>query len=194
MPVQLDFPDPPLAAAPVILRRLTSEDLTWITAACSDREMSRYSPAIPHPYTQAHAHAFAAQTAQGWADGTSATFVIARPSNGEGAGIIELDLGPADPGRAGVGYWLRPEERGCGAATTALRLVAGWAFETLGIERLDLTTDPENQPSQRVAERAGFTREGLLRSWLPTPDGRRDRLIYSLLADEPSAVPMRARP
>jgi RimJ/RimL family protein N-acetyltransferase len=80
-----------------------------------------------------------------------------------------------------VGYWLRPEARGRGAATIAVRLVARWAFATLGIQRLSLTTAPENVPSRRVAERAGFTAEGLLRSWLPTTRGRRDCLMFSLL-------------
>jgi len=52
----------------------------------------------------------------------------------------------------------------------AVRLVAGWAFGALGIERLNLLTMPGNAPSQRVAERAGFSREGLLRAWVPTGD------------------------
>jgi RimJ/RimL family protein N-acetyltransferase len=51
----------------------------------------------------------------------------------------------------------------------------------LGVERLYLTTAPDNIASQRVAERAGFTREGLLRSHLPIPGGRRDSVMYSLL-------------
>jgi RimJ/RimL family protein N-acetyltransferase len=48
-------------------------------------------------------------------------------------------------------------------------------------------TAPENAASQRVAERAGFTREGLLQAWLPTSAGRRDSVMYSLLSDDPPA-------
>jgi len=59
--------------------------------------------------------------------------------------------------------------------------VARWAFGELGIERLNLETTPDNLPSQRVAERAGFTREVVLRAWLPTADGRRDSVMFSLL-------------
>jgi len=69
------------------------------------------------------------------------------------------------------------------AATIAVRLVSSWAFE-LGIRRLNLITAPENAASQRVAERAGFTREGLLRAWLPTSTGRRDSVMYSLLPND----------
>ena len=65
--------------------------------------------------------------------------------------------------------------------------MAGWVFGTLGIERLNLLTMPGNAPSQRVAERAGFSREGLLRAWVPTADGRRDSVMYSLLPGDPRA-------
>ena len=66
-----------------------------------------------------------------------------------------------------------------------MRLVAGWAFGTLGIERLNLITAPNNEASQRVAVRTGFTREGLLRAWMPTSNSRRDSIMFSLLPDDP---------
>jgi RimJ/RimL family protein N-acetyltransferase len=183
--MRLTFPDPPLAAAGIVLRRLAASDVGWITAACRDRELSRYMPALPYPYAEADARAFTKQAARGWAEGTGAAFVIARAADGDGLGTIELHLHEADPGLAEIGYWLRREARGHGAATTAVRLVANWAFGELGIERLNLTTLPENAPSQRVAGRAGFTREGLLRAWIATADGRCDAVMYSLLPDDP---------
>ena len=70
------------------------------------------------------------------------------------------------------------------AATIAVRLVSRWAFTVVGVDRLSLQTAPENVASQRVAERAGFTREGLLRAWMPTPDGRRHSVMFSLLATD----------
>jgi RimJ/RimL family protein N-acetyltransferase len=60
-----------------------------------------------------------------------------------------------------------------------------WAFESLGLGRVELVTDPENIASQRVAEKAGFQREGVLRSMLLNRDGsRRDGVIFSLLPDD----------
>jgi [ribosomal protein S5]-alanine N-acetyltransferase len=177
----LAFPDPPLSVGGIVLRRCGPGDIGWITAACSDRELSRYVPAIPYPYSSADARAFVEQAARGWAEGSHAPFVIAQAPDGEGLGLIALHLSAADPGLAEVGYWLRREARGHGAATMAVRLVAGWAFGELGIERLSLETDPENHASQRVAERAGFTREGVLRAWMPTATGRRDSVMFSLL-------------
>ena len=79
--------------------------------------------------------------------------------------------------RAGVGYWLVPAARGRGVATRAVRLLARWAFDSLGVVRLELTCGPDNVASQRVAERCGFTREGLMRAHLPFKGGRRDTVL-----------------
>jgi len=182
------FPDPPLAAADIVLRRPSADDVPWITAACSDRELSRYIPAIPYPYSQSDARAFVERAVRGWAEGTGATFVIEHALTGEDWGTIGLQLFPYDAALAEVGYWLRREARGRGAATTAVRLVSNWAFEKLGIQRMNLMTAPENVASQRVAGRAGFTREGLLRAWMPTSNGRRDSVMFSLLATDPSRL------
>jgi RimJ/RimL family protein N-acetyltransferase len=178
--VQLNFPDPPLSAAGIVLRKPLAGDVPWITAVCGDRELSRYVPAIPYPYAEADASAFVRRAASAWADGTSAAFVIADQADGTALGMIQVHCGPADFGLGEVGYWLDPAARGRGVATSAVRLVARWAFDRLGIERLSLETAPENAASQRVAGRAGFTREGLLRAWMPTKTGRRDCVMFSL--------------
>jgi RimJ/RimL family protein N-acetyltransferase len=183
--MRLAFPDPPLGAAGIVLRRLVTDDIPWITAACGDRDLSRYIPVIPYPYTQSDARAFVQHTARGWAEGTGAAFVIADAPTGDGLGTVGLHLFADDAELAEVGYWLRKEARGRGAATAAVRLVAGWAFGTLGIERLNLITAPNNEASQRVAVRTGFTREGLLRAWMPTSNSRRDSIMFSLLPDDP---------
>ena len=82
----LVFPDPVLAARDITLRGLAPADVTWITAACSDRELSRHLPAMPYPYSQADARAFIEQAARRWAEGTSAAFVIAQATSGEASG------------------------------------------------------------------------------------------------------------
>src|SRR6476619_3999237 len=87
---------------------------------------------------------------------------LAADAHAEPLGLISLRIAERDPGLAAVGYWLRPDARGRGAATIALQLIARWAFNEVGVQRLELTTAPENVASQRVAEGAGFTREGIL--------------------------------
>jgi RimJ/RimL family protein N-acetyltransferase len=66
-------------------------------------------------------------------------------------------------------------------ATRALRLVSVWALDELGLQRISLLAEPENVPSQRVAEKAGFRREGVLRSFRELKGARRDYVMYSLL-------------
>jgi RimJ/RimL family protein N-acetyltransferase len=190
----LAFPDPALAAGGIVLRRLERGDIPWITAACADRELSRYIPAIPYPYAEADAAGFIERAARAWAEGTGATFVISNVPDAAALGTIGLHLAAGDAGLAEVGYWLTRQARGRGAATIAVQLVSRWAFEAVGIGRLSLQTAPENLASQRVAERAGFTREGLLRGWMPTPDGRRHSVMFSLLATDITAEASRPGP
>jgi RimJ/RimL family protein N-acetyltransferase len=113
-----------------------------------------------------------------WSRGDAATFAICDLTH-ECVGHVFVNLG--DSRRGTVGYWLLPEARGRGFATRAVRLVARWALRDLELVRLGLFTDTSNERSQRVAERAGFRREGVLRSWSDV-DGRRvDSVSFSLL-------------
>ena len=68
-------------------------------------------------------------------------------------------------GIAEIGYHLAPEARGRGLATAALRLLSDWSLRALPVARLQLTTHLDNPASQRVAEKAGYTREAVLRAW-----------------------------
>lgn len=86
--------------------------------------------------------------------------------------------------RASLGYWLAPAARGRGVASRSVRLVAHWAFETLQLERLEITCGPDNGGSQSVARRCGFSREGLLRSHQTFKGARRDTVVFSLLPGE----------
>lgn len=101
--MRLVFPEPALAADGIILRRPVPGDVAWIVAACNDRELSRYIPGSPYPYSDSDARTFIEQAARSWADESSATFVIARPGGG-GLGTIGLHLSAGDPGLAEVGY------------------------------------------------------------------------------------------
>ena len=82
-----------------------------------------------------------------------------------------------------VGYWLFADARGRGVATRAARAVAREAFAS-GLWRVEAHVRVGNDASDRVLERAGFTREGVKRRYLRHGGGRVDASIYSLLADE----------
>ena len=86
--------------------------------------------------------------------------------------------------RASLGYWLVPAARGRGVASRSVRLVAHWAFETLQLARLEITCGPDNDGSQGVARRCGFSLEGLLRSHQTFKGARRDTVVFGLLPGE----------
>jgi RimJ/RimL family protein N-acetyltransferase len=162
-------PDPPLAADGIALRVTNDGDAAWITNAWNDPDIARFIVGMPSPFTQR------------WASGGDVELVIAEAASGAPLGLVSLRVAERDPGLAAVGYWLRAEARGRGAATVAVQLIARWAFGSLGVQRLELTTAPDNLASQRVAERVGFTREGVLRGLAATENGRRDNVMFSLL-------------
>jgi RimJ/RimL family protein N-acetyltransferase len=130
-----------------------------------------------------------ARAESNWLAGRRADMAIRDAATDTYAGEIGLYYHEPFTGLAMIGYSLLPEWRGKGYATRALRLVARWAFAEAGIARLVAGTHPDNHASQRVLERAGFTREGLARGRLPTADGGRiDDVLYGLL---PGDLPTR---
>lgn len=166
----------------LLLRPVQADDAPAIFDACQDPELARFIPHFPTPYTEEDARSFSARCVERWREDVAYPFVIAEASSGELLGTIE-SRAPRE-GVADVGYWVKREARGRGVATRALRLVARWALGELGVERLWLTTAPENIASQRVAEKAGFTREGVLRAHLVLQGRRRDSVVFSLLPGE----------
>jgi RimJ/RimL family protein N-acetyltransferase len=80
-----------------------------------------------------------------------------------------------------VGIGLAPASRGHGVGTVAQRLLAEWLLASTPTERIEASTDVANLAEQRALERAGFTREGTLRSAQRRADGRHDLVVYSRL-------------
>jgi RimJ/RimL family protein N-acetyltransferase len=178
------FPVPPLAGDAVLLRPWGEADVPGIVLAFRDPVMQRFSWRTA-PYTETDARDFFAEQEQARLRGEGLSLALAAPRDPDvmlgGISLSEVCL---DRGCAAVGYWLAPGARGRGVATQAVRLLARWAFAELGLARLELTCGPDNEASQRVAERCGFSREGLLRSHVPFKGARRDSVIYSLLPGE----------
>jgi RimJ/RimL family protein N-acetyltransferase len=113
-----------------------------------------------------------------WSQGTGATFSIFDPED-DCVGHVWVNLTGSRGG--GVGYWLLQEGRGKGLATRSVWLISRWALRELELSRLSLTTEPSNERSQRVAERSGFVREGVLRSYAEIAGRRVDCVVFSLL-------------
>lgn len=180
-------PDRPLTDGTLVLRLPRDADAPAIAAACADPEIARWIP-VPVPYRLEDARTFVAFTAEGWSSGREPTFVIADAADGALLGTLAFHRRPDEPGKAAVGYWLAPGARGRGAATGAVLLAVRWAF---GIEpalvRMELLTLVGNEASGRVALRAGFTREGVLRRYLPFRGELMDAVMFARLRGDPEA-------
>jgi RimJ/RimL family protein N-acetyltransferase len=83
-----------------------------------------------------------------------------------------------------LAYLAREEGRGRGLMTRAVRLLCDWLCEQ-GVGRIEIRTHPDNDASQRLAERAGFQREGLERRSIWLHNKRQDAILWSLLPDDP---------
>jgi RimJ/RimL family protein N-acetyltransferase len=85
---------------------------------------------------------------------------------------------------ANLGYWVRSSCTGRGVATAATQLIAQFGFEVLTLQRLEILTEVDNKASQRVAEKAGALREGILRKRLVIQGNSVDAVVYSLIAPD----------
>jgi RimJ/RimL family protein N-acetyltransferase len=173
-------PDPPLGDAGLILRPSTERDVTAIRAVYSEPDIRYWMGWGNELPDEAEALANVERSADAWRAGTWAVFRIVDPATDEVVGGVNLRFGDVEI--AEVSYFLRASARGRGLATRAVRLVSRWAFDELGIERIELRVHPENEASRRVAERAGFTSECIERASRAWPDGTRfDSILHSLL-------------
>jgi RimJ/RimL family protein N-acetyltransferase len=160
------------------LRLWTEADVDAIVKGCNDPDIARWIPTIPSPYTEADALAFIR------GEVLPEHQALAVELDGRVVGGIGMGVNAHDY-RGRIGYWVAADERGKGTCTRALRALSRYALVELGLQRLDLITDPDNVASQRVAEKVGFQREGVLRAHLRHPDGRiRDSVMFSLLPGE----------
>jgi RimJ/RimL family protein N-acetyltransferase len=164
-----------LSDGDVTVRSWRPDDLDELVAAVNDPEIARWMPAIPHPYSHADGRSYLAR-----ASSREGAFAVVDAHSGRLLGGITVNA--QNWGRAEIGYWVRADARDRGVATCALTLVAGWGLGRY--RRLQLHADVENVASQRVAEKAGFTREGVLRAWIEQNGSQRDHVLYSLLQDD----------
>jgi RimJ/RimL family protein N-acetyltransferase len=117
----------------------------------------------------------------GLAAGTSVRLAVVRRDGGTLVGTFSLFSYEEASRRAEIGYALAAAARGHGYAQEAGRAVVAFAFDVLGLNRLEADIDPRNEASPRVLERLGFRREGLLRERWIVAGGVSDSALYGLL-------------
>jgi RimJ/RimL family protein N-acetyltransferase len=161
---------------PVRLRRWREDDLSALVTAFDDEEIARWM-VFAYPFAEADGREWLATHMP-----ASGSFAVTA-EDGELVGAVWVrDVGD---GRGQIGYWTAAPARGRGVASGALRQLVERAFE-LGYLRLQLLVEPANTASARVAENAGFRREGVMRGWMALRDSRPDLVMYGLLPGDVS--------
>jgi len=178
------LPAEPLLDGSTALRPWRESDLPALVAACQDPSIPAWT-SVPSGYHEGHARMFLGARHDSMHAGESAPFAIVDASDHElllgSVALMRFDWPHA---RGEVGYWLTREARGQGHATRAVRLICGWGFDALGLERIELQAATGNAFSQRVAERSGFTREAVLRAYARHKVGTLDMVMFGLLVSD----------
>jgi RimJ/RimL family protein N-acetyltransferase len=167
------------------LREFGPEDAATVTALVLAKDYTSLPPSAPSEPGDvdgwladgAHRHR---------REGGGVHLLMLERSSGELVGSISLFKTDWEALNSEVGYGVRPDRRGRGYATEAVVALARWALAEGGMQRIVLTAVTENTPSLRVAEKAGFQREGTLRRAQLEDDGLHDLAVYSLLTDDPA--------
>lgn len=176
------WPTGPVAYGPVVLREFADADLPMVQELSTDP----YVPLIgtlPADASRQEAQDYIDRQRGRLAEGVGFSFAIAEASTGRGVGGIGLWLAALDHGRATAGYSVIPSARGRGLASAALTALTSFAWTIPELHRVELYVEPWNVGSVKTAERAGFKREGLLRSHQEIGGHRRDMLLYATIRE-----------
>jgi RimJ/RimL family protein N-acetyltransferase len=176
------WPADPPSAGSVLLRRFTEADAPMARDLATDP----YVPLIgtlPADATDAQAREWIRRQLGRWAEGRGFSFAVAEVATGRAVGGAGLWLTGLSEGRASAGYAIAPRDRGRGYAVDALTALTRFAWTLPGLCRVELYIEPWNVASVRVAERSGYAREGLLRSFQEIGGRRRDLLLYAAVRE-----------
>lgn len=170
---------PHLSDGVVVLRPWKLDDAPALMVACRDPDISHWF-GLPSPYTFGHAMAWIGDAKPAWSDGRDAHLAVDDAATGEVVGAISLRGVDPVESHGRFSYWVSAARRRRGVARRALSILAAWARDDLGLERLEVAAAVGNVGAQRVAEAAGFRCEAVYRSYRQVGDRRTDFLLYAL--------------
>jgi RimJ/RimL family protein N-acetyltransferase len=168
---------------------LTPLDARWndaVAALVADPDVLRFTR-IPEPPPAGFARTWIDSYEQGRTEGAREGFAaVDAAGTFVGLGLaVDIDRPGAE---AELGYIVASQARGRGVGTAILRLLTDWAFTELQAKRLSLVIDVENHPSERIAERCGYQREGVMRSIHVKQGLRADAGLWSRLPSDPAVI------
>lgn len=187
------FPVDGLSDGVVTLRLKEQADVDAIVATTQDPLIPRYTR-VTEENSQEDVRRWLEDSEQERQTGQGVHVLVTDAEDANVLGAVSLHAIDYENRLAEIGYWVAAGARGRGVAVRAVRLIARHGFRTLPLERISIGADVENEASCRVAERAGFTREGILRSWICIKGRQADAVQFSLLRGELGDASAMGRP
>jgi ribosomal-protein-serine acetyltransferase len=168
---------------PVTIRPYRSDDTGALFEAVRESvdQISRWLDWCHADYSRGDSETWVSSREAAWRAGEDYSFVIVDSATQAFLGGCGLNEIHHAHGFANLGYWVRSTWTGRGVATAAAGLVARFGFQQRGLKRIEIVAAVENTASQRVAEKVGARREGVLRCRLMIHGRVHDAVLYSLI-------------
>jgi RimJ/RimL family protein N-acetyltransferase len=174
----LDYPDPQLRGSTFVLRPFVESDFDAAVEFGRDPATARWVPPLPADDPAGIVGLYDRFRV----DGELLHLVIADQASDTYLGEVMVVMREDHVGEFGCG--VAPHARGRGIAAEAFRTFVNWSATTLEVGRLQVLVAQENEPALRLAERTGFRREGVLRSYWEHDGARLDAVMLSMLPEE----------
>lgn len=168
------------------IRRYRPDDAEALYEAVreSTTELSVWMAWCSRTYSFAETEAFIKTRDAEWEKGEHYSFAVCDARTGKFLGGVGLNFFNRLHKFANLGYWVRTSQTRRGVASDATRMAARFGLEQLGLNRIEVVAALGNIPSQRVAEKAGAKREGILRKRVLVHEQPQDAVMYSLVAED----------
>jgi ribosomal-protein-serine acetyltransferase len=169
-----------------VIRQYRSDDVEDLYAAARESTEQIY-PWMEwcHPrFSRQDSKAWVLSREKDWKTGAEYSFVIADAFTKAFLGSCGINGVNRSHKFANLGYWVRTSATGRGAATAATKLLAKFGFQELKLNRIEIVISVGNRPSERVAEKVGATKEGILRRRLVIGNKTHDATMYSLIRED----------
>ncbi|MFD5553266.1 GNAT family N-acetyltransferase [Streptomyces sp. NPDC127068] len=171
------------AAGGLALRPWQDDDAPVVLRAFQDPAVQRWHCRSADSWEEALG--WIGEWRDAWRGERMASWAVIGTDTGEVLGRVALREIVLADGSAELGYWMLPDTRGRGIAPRSVTALTRWAFDEVGLHRLELLHALGNDASCRVAAKAGFALEGTKRSALLHGDGWHDMHLHARVADDP---------
>jgi [ribosomal protein S5]-alanine N-acetyltransferase len=172
----------------LILRDYTDEDKSALIQNIDDLDVTQWLRVVPYPYTEKDADWFLNHCKELALKDPRETYnlVLEEKENKVFLGAIGLSEINYFSGTATIGYWLGKKHHRKGYMYEALKEIIRFAFENLGLRRLDIEADSQNEASNGLIKKAGFTFEGTRKQYRKNKSNNKtpDAHQYGLLKED----------